>query len=40
MQVEAAWPKPVVWVRQAECHVKKECGNLKTGAVLDLFAKS
>lgn len=25
---------------QAECHVKKECVNLETGAVLDLFAKS
>lgn len=40
MQVEAAKPKPLVWVCQAECHVKKECVNLRTGAMLDLFAKS
>lgn len=40
MQLEAAWPKPLVWVCQTECHVKKECVNLETGTVLDLFAKS
>lgn len=40
MQLEAAWPKPLVWVCQAGCHVQKECVHLEIGATLGLFAKS
>ena len=40
MQLEAPWPKPLVWVCQAECHVENKCVSLEIGATLGLFAKS
>lgn len=40
MQLEAAWPKTLVWMHRAEGHVNTECVNLEIGAILDLFAKS
>ena len=40
MQLKAAWPKPLVWMCQAESHIKEECVDSEIGAILDLFTKA